>query len=352
MAIDMFTTRFMAEALRQMYPPKRFLMDTFFSRVKKVETPNIDIDIQKGKRKLASYINPLQEAKFVERTGYETKSIKLPYIREIMRTGAEDLLNRLAGTHIYDPTSSPAVRAAQQLGEDLAELQNRIIRKIEWNAASVLDTGVISIVGEGVNYSIDFGMSAAGHIVNADTMWDQVGADPLADLAEWIKTIEEDSGLSPDYCIFGSSALTQFLEDEKVQKLMDMLKVNVGQIDPRKLGDGVTFVGTLKHPGVFIDIYHYSEIYEDDNGDKQDLVPAKHVWLCNSKAYTTLFFGPIYNLRIGQEMGIQGGNVSGFDFIPSSWINDNPSARNLMLESSPLCAMHQCDAFLSATVLS
>lgn len=348
----MFKTRFMGEVLKQMYPPKRFLMDTFFSNQKKVETQNIDIDIRKGKRLLASYINPLQEAKFVERIGYETKSIKLPYTREIMRTGAEDLLNRDIGRHIYDPAGSPAKRAAQQLGEDLAELENRIVRRMEWNAASVLDTGVVNIVGEGVNYSIDFGMNAAGHVVNADTMWDQVGADPLADLASWIKKIEEDSGLSPTHCIMGSDALDKFLADTKVKGLMDMLKVNIGQIQPDKLGDGVIFVGTLKYPGVFIDIYHYSEIYVDGNGAKQNLVPSKHVWLATDKAYTTTFFGPIYNLRAANELGVQGGLISGFNFVPSTWIEDNPSARNLMLESSPLCAMHQCDAFLSATVLS
>lgn len=352
MAIDMFTTRFLLNALEQMYPPKTFLRDTFFANVEKPGTVNIDVDIQKGKRKLASYINPLLEAEFVERDGYEVKSVKLPYIREIMRTGAEDVLRRAAGSHIYDVSSSPAVRAAQQLGKDLAELQNRIMRRIEWNAAQVLDTGTISIVGKGVNFSIDFGMDDADHVVDADTMWDQIGADPLTDLAAWIKLVQEDSGLVPDYCIMGTDAQAAFINNEKVQKLFDLKMVNVGTIDPKQLPNGVAFIGSLKHPGAMIDVYSYNEIYEDDNENKQSLVPAKHVWIASSKAYTSMFYGPIYNLNVANELGIPGGLVEGVEFLPSTWITNNPSARNLMIEASPLCAMHQCDAFLSATVLS
>ena len=352
MAIDMFTTRFLLDALKQMHPPKTFLRDTFFKNVKRPGTVNIDVDIQKGKRKLASYINPLLEAEFVERAGYETKSVKLPYIREIMRTGAEDLLQRAPGFNLYDVSSSPAMRAAQQLGDDLAELQNRIIRRIEWNAAQVLDTGKVSIVGKGVNFSLDFGMDDADHVVDADTMWDQVGADPLEDLSAWIKLVKTDSGLVPDYCIMGSDAMAAFINDTKIQSLLDKRMVDVGTIAPKTLSDGVGFVGSLKYPGAMIDIYTYDEIYEDENGDKQDFVPAKHVWIGSSRAYTSMFYGPIYNLDVAKELGTPSGLIDGVEFLPSTWTVRNPSARNLMVESSPLCAMHQCDAFLSATVLS
>jgi hypothetical protein len=114
LTLDLFETRTMLAALEQMLPPKAFFRDTFFSSVETSMTEHVEIDIMKGKRRLAPFISPRKEGKLVERIGFTTRTYKPPYVKPKMVTTAQDFLKRDVGQTIYGAADSAMSRAAKQ----------------------------------------------------------------------------------------------------------------------------------------------------------------------------------------------------------------------------------------------
>lgn len=350
MAYDLFDSRTMMQSLEQSKPPRTFFLDTFFSGAPRTfDTEAVDIDIMKGKRRLAPFVNPYREGKVIEKRGFKTRSYKPAYIKPKMVTTAEDILKREAGSHIYSPNSGPALRAAREVGRNLAELNEMIVRREEWMAAQSIITGTCRIIGEGIDDLVDF-LMASTHlpVLSGGALWSApTTATPLDDLKTWKRLIAKDSGISPSICVMGLSAIDAFLKCDQVigtstggKNVFNMINVQMGRIDPRILPDGVTYYGTLQELG--LDIYTYEEWYVDDDSNiEMPMMPADRVLLGNPSARTEKLYGAIRDLKA----------LAAVPRFPKSWEQEDPSVRYVMVQSAPLMAPIQIDAFLSATVL-
>lgn len=350
MAYNLFDSRTMIQALEQAKPPRTFLLDTFFSGAPRTfDTEAVDIDIIKGKRRLAPFVSPRREGKIVEKRGFTTRSYKPAYVKPKMVTTAEDILKRDPGMHIYSPNSGPAAKAAQELGRNLAEMNEMITRREEWMAAQALTTGKCPVIGEGIDDLVDFLMEATHLPALAGTAkWtDHTNADPLVDLRTWKRLISQDSGINPTHAIMGLSAIDNFLKCDNVigttgggKNLFNMINVQMGRIDPKLLPDGVTYYGYLQEIG--IEIYTYEEWYVDDESAiESPMMPTNKVLMGNPSARTEKMYGAIRDLSA----------LAAVPRFPKSWVVEDPSARFVMLQSAPLMAPVQVDAFLCATVL-
>lgn len=351
--IDIFDTRTMLDAVEQMKRPFTFLRDTFFPAAPPVETETVDVDIVKGKRRMAPFCSPLSEGKLVENMGYSTSTIKPGYIKPFKITTAADLLKRAPGQTLYSGGQTVEQRAQAKLGQDLAELMDMIDRREEWMAAKALDLGVITmkIKGETADKTVvvDFLMPATHKITLTTTdLWsDTTNSDPVTKLQTWASLIRQDSGINPTDVVMGTDAATAFIKHPLVQKYMDMRAVDMGEINPRQLPNGVSYVGRLKAPGLTVDIWTYEEWYIDEaTGIESPMVPAKKVWMGSTKTANRTLYAVIQDMEAIEEGSAA---VSRF---PKSWVPKNPSARHLMVQSAPLVAMLQPDAFVSAQVLS
>lgn len=350
MAYDLFNTRTMLQALEQRYPARTFFLKMFFSVMNVADTDTIDIDIWKGKRRLAPFVNPRLQGKVVEKLSYKTLSYKPPYVKPKMVTTAADILERPAGSTIYTANQSPAQRASLEVGKNIGTLDDMITRREEWMAASVLTTGKIVVQGDGVDDEIDFLMEPS-HLptLSGGALWTaHTTATPIADLRTWKKLVSKDSGLVPTDCIMGSTAYENFMQCEEVigtsggkKGLFDLRRVDVGQIVPREQPDGVTYIGTITELG--LDIWTYDEYYVDEiseNDEERSMMPENKVLMGSTRAYCRRQYGAIKDLKA----------TAAVPRFPKTWEEDDPSARYLMLQSSPLPSMHQVDAFLCAEV--
>lgn len=339
MTMSLFETRAMLDLLRDLFPPRTFLRDTFFPLVKTSNATTIEFDVFKGKRRLAPFVNPRHEGKPVERLGYKNRTFKPPYIKPFMELNTELLLNRDMGKTIYHGNSSPALRVAEQLGYDLLELIDMITRREEWMASQILHTGKVAIVGEGVDEEIDFLMDAAHHFDRhtvAANRWTNANSKPLKDLSDLVRLISKTSGKVPRVAVFGHDMYEAFLEHEGVQKLFDLRRIDLGEIKPEELEEGVTYVGRLRKP--MLDIYLYDEFYNaDGTGTVTPMVDPKMVLVGSTKTKNCKFYGGILDLEYG--------GIAEERYFPKSWIKDNPSMRFLMVQSAPLMAMREPDAF-------
>lgn len=351
--IDIFDTRTMLSAVEQMNRPGHFLRDTFFPLVNQSDTASVDVDIIKGKRRLAPFVSPLAEGKAVERIGYATNTIKPGYVKPKMATSAADLLKRQPGEVLYSGGMNIEQRAAIQLGKDLAELMDMIDRREEWQAAQALNTGTVAMTIKGETadqtVTVDFQMSATHKITLTSTdLWtDAANSTPVDDLGTWARLCRQDSGLSPTDAVFGTDACQAFLKHPSVQKYMDMRQVDMGIINPRQLSDGVTYVGRLNAPSLQLDIWTYDEWYIDEtSGTETAMVPVDKVWIGSRRAQNTKLYAVIQDME-----AIEGGIAAAVSRFPKSWLTKDPSVRWLMMQSAPLMALNQPDAFISATVI-
>jgi hypothetical protein len=346
--VSLFETRTLLDVVSQLKRPKSFLLDTFFKTTKTFDTENVDIDIFKGKRRMAPFVAPVQAGKTVERLGYTTNSYKPPYVKPKMVTTAADILFRPAGTTIYPGSISLADRAAQQVGTDLATLDDMIVRREEWMAAQALNTGTISVVGDGVNDTIDFQMAATHKITLAGVnLWTATAtSNPLEDLATWARLAAQDSGVVPNTVVMGSSAAAALFAwlraNDKSGGTISTIKVTLGQINPMALANGANFLGTLNYNSLNVDLYTYDEWYVADADQiEYPHVPVNKVFLGSTNAQNSRLYGAIKDLKA----------LAAMPRFPKSWEEEDPSARFLMLQSAPLIALNQPDAFVSATVV-
>lgn len=346
MSIDIFSTRTMMALLKQLYPAKTFLINMFFPREEFSTTEYVDIDVIKGKRRLAPLVNSRSQGKVIERAGYRSLSFKPPYIKMKMESKAEDFLKRLAGDTIYQGDSSPAARAAKQQAEDLAELQDMCVRREEWMAAQALEYGKITLVGDGISDEIDFLMDAT-HFIDRKTTstqrWSHADSNPLKDLDTAAKLNAKDSGLVSDVAVLGTDAADCLLDHAKVQNLLDNRRIELGQIIPSQLPNGATYLGQLRKPR--LDLYTYDEYYVDDiTGVVTPMVNPKKVIVGSTRARTARHYGAIRDLKFVGLASVR--------WFPKTWEEEDPSVRWLMLQSAPLAGLHQPDAFTVLEVLA
>ena len=157
MAIEttIYTPRALGKLITRMPPVHTFFRDTLFKNRRTFPTKSVDVDFKKGSRALAPFVHPKVGGKVVPNSGYQTKTYTPVLLAPDKITTVDDLLNRSAGENPYSGRT-PAERAVEKLADDLRELNEMIVRREEWMAATAIFTGQIPIIGEGLNEVIDF----------------------------------------------------------------------------------------------------------------------------------------------------------------------------------------------------
>lgn len=339
--ISMFDTRTMLTALEQSKPATTFLLDLFFPVTAPVHTTKaIDIDIvDKTGRRMAAFVSPRVKGKVLKKQGFKTKTYVAPYIKEKTVTTAADIIARPAGTTIYSPGESAATRAGRELGNDLAELRERITRRQEWMASQLLETGAMAITGDGIDDYIDFGMKSTHKVVlSGAALWTASTSDPIKDLEDWCQITGQDSGFYPRDCVMGNDVYQAFRKNPVVLAYLENRRIEIGMMAPKQMGNGVNFVFRLESCN--LNIWTYAESYFDEETEIMKFyVPTDKLFLGNGAAYTRRHFGLIEDLEASAAV----------PYFPKTWIEKDPSCQMVMLQSAPLVAMHQVDAFLVAT---
>lgn len=345
MGIDIYETRRMIRALEQRKPTRTVFLDTFFNEVDVSTAETVDIDIDRGgERLMANFTSHKKEGKVVERRGFKTRSYKPPYVKPKTVCEADQFFGREMGETIYNGME-PAVKAAAMVGKDLGMMEDMIIRREEWMAAQGILTGVIKIQGEGVDDTCDFDMRADHNIVlSGDALWSSITtAKPIDNIIDWVEKVEEDSGLTATH-FFGGKQAMRYLRSNEVQvvgekSLFDYRAIDIGEISPRKMQDSLKYHGTLKEAG--IDMYSYAEkFYNDADGKTYDMMPTNKILIGCKAARCVRHYGAIKDLS----------SLQAIKRFPKTWVTEDPSARYVMVQSAPLMAPHQIDAFLVVTV--
>lgn len=336
---NIYETRTMMSALNLMVPTYTFLRDTFFSNTETFVTESVDIDVKKGKRKMAPFVAPRIGGVVMDRQGFNTKTLKTPKIAPERIITVDDIRNRSLGESLYS-SRTPEERAMELLTNDLIELDDYITRREEWMCREILLNGKMTLVGEGFEQEVDFGFTNKETLTGA-ALWTDGASDPIADLKRWRQTVIQKTGRAPDICVMSSDVVDAFVNHTKVKEILNLLRLNVGTIEPSIKSPAITFIGRL--PLVGLEIYSYDEWYLTDDGAEEAMIPSGHVILAPRNTNKRLY-GAVTQIENKEFVTIEGMRV------PKQWTDDQNEVKKLRITSRPLPVPDDVDSWYVAVV--
>lgn len=341
MAVNLFETRTMLKFSERMPRVTTFLRDTFFSEKELSPTNKVDIDIKKGRAKVAPYVSEKIGGKVVENSGFRTETFEPPLVAPTTVTTAADLQNRTMGENLYS-SRTPDERAAEKLVKDLQDLDNMITRREEVMCAQAIFDGEIEVKGEGVDHVITFGHTNR-EALSGDDLWSASTSKKYADLKRWVREVQQTGFVNTDIVVISPDVTDVLMKDEEILKLLDIRNVNIGEFRPQNLPSGATYIGKIAGVG---DIYEYSATYYDDVLEVvKPIVPDGTIALLSSEADFTMAYAAITIAKDEDLVTYEA------DRVPDSWTEKRPARKILQLSSKPLPIPKEVNSWFVAKVL-
>ena len=334
-----YEPKFLAGVIRRTPGLKTFFKQRFFNNTMTFPTEKVSFEFQDGKRRLAPYVSPRLGSETIERDEYSLKTYTAPLIAPNRVITNDTLAQKLLNEPTWNSGMTPEDRAAKIAAQDIMDLQDTITRREEFMCARVKQDGKLVIKGKGVNEVVDYGFENVV-IVDAADRW-----TPTFDIMGQLSTIAREmskDGINPDMLILGSAAADMVLKNERYLKLLDNRRVEIGEIKPSELENGITYLGRIIVPGATFELYSYTEWYPDTadlDADGQPklkpLIDPETVIIQSSREKNSMLYGAITHID-------KGGNfVTHMDeYVPRTWFTENPSQKFVEISSRPLPMPH------------
>ena len=214
-------------------------------------------------------------------------------------------------------------------------------------------TDFFDINGNPTEESIIYDRNAENTMATGDltgATWSTVAtARPLDDMDKGRRISQKHSGEVVDIAVFGETAWKDFQNTQQVKDRWSPMAF-MGQ-DPFILqmqADGAVFRGEING----FKLFTYDEWYRDDiqtGGDLVPFIPATKVLLACSKAKTMKLYGAVDYIPedyTGQAVR----QLFAAPRVSDSWTRKDPDIRKLRVQSCPLMAMRQPNAYVVMTV--
>ena len=224
---------------------------------------------------ISLYVGDNGDYKLVADKGYTTNRYLPAGIKEKMVITPDDLAKRQPGSNNILGKQSYGSARDFVVGDHSATLRDRKDRLEEQQCSQALLTGTISIVGEGVNRIVDFGLDAS-HVITPSTLWtDYANATPLYDLEDGITVIEGGGSGTNVVNYFGLNAWRNFEKCAQVQSDLDNRRINKGEIAPKeRQAEGLQYRGNFSGIG---ECWTYTRTYDDADGTERNFMDSDKV---------------------------------------------------------------------------
>lgn len=352
--MNIYQTKTMLAAIKQMKPATSFLRDRFFIHAAGDQFPTEEVLLEikdSTGNKLAPVVMPRKGGITVERDGYRTERMAPPLIAPTRPLTIDDLNKKGFGENLFSDRT-PAERQAEILVQDLADFDEMITNREEYIAAQCMfNNGYVLKQyadkygsGEYKEFELRFYDGTNDAVYAPSTMWNDESADVFGDLHLMIQMLTS-KGNNASEVLIGSDVADALMKRADIQKIMDLQRFNVGNIDPVALPQGAARLGTLNVRGRKIDLLTYDGTYiDEETGAVTSYVPAKKICVTAPGA-GRLLRGAVTQMEQadGQWHTHMGAR------IPRYWAEKD--GRELTVSSRPLLIPRTKNPFISATVL-
>ncbi len=338
-----YSTREMLGALKQTPKVHCFLAKTFFPTSNTHIAEKIEVDVKKGKRRMAPLVSPRKGGKVMSREGFKTNLITTPKIAPERIITTDDITKRGMGESRYSK-KTPMEREEELLLHDMLELQDSIERRKEWEAREVILSGGFRVIDEdeGLDVQVDYNFTNK-EILSGDETWDNTSSDPLAVLQLKRREIIKKTGISPDIILMAVDASKTFLSHPMVKEDMDNKNLNNVVIKPLIIEPALTFIGKIADLGC--EIYVYDEWFLDDKDIEQPMIPSGIVIMASSKGIGSFEYGAVTQLEDGKYVTYVE------EVVPKKWAVNEQDIEKLRMTSRPIPMPNDVDSWYVLKVL-
>lgn len=284
---------------------------------------------------------------------FTNKRFTPPVHKEAIPISADDLLERVPGVNPFEDIPFQGALTLRLL-QSVNKPEKKIRRAIEFQSSQVLQSGVVDLKDANglTRYTIDYKPKAT-HFPTAGVAWSAAGAAPLQDLENLCQVIKTDHLTRPKKAVFGATALRNFLNNSKVQAILDNRRIDRGSIRPISRGsDGGTFHGTITVGDCVLEIWSYDGRFKDpETGVSLPYVADDKVIVMDPDARLDGTFGAIPRLvppdaRVAQFLPPRLSNVEGgLDMFVNAWLDQTGENMFLGVGSRPLMIPTAIDSF-------
>lgn len=354
--INIYKTKTMLAAVKQMTPATSFLRDRYFPHAASDVFPTEEVLVEykdSNGNKLAPVVLPRFGGISVERDGYRTSKMTPPLVAPERPLTIDDLNRKGFGEDLFSDRT-PAQRQAEILAQDLADFDEMISNREEYIAAQIMFNNGVTLKQYADKYGSseykEFQMNFYDGASNPaeyepDAVWSKSSTAIMADLHQMI-LMQTRKGNSATELLIGADVADVLMGNTEIKANMDLARYNVGEIAPVALPQGAARLGRLNIMGHMIDLLTYDGTYIDEStGAVTGYVPAKQICLTTPGAGRALY-GAVS--QIEQSTGLWETYTG--TRVPRLWTEKE--ARELRVSSRPLFVPRAKDCFVTATVLS
>lgn len=331
--------RTLTPAINQIPRAPRFLQDMIFKTRNANASEYVDVDVVVGGRKILPFISNYAGGTIIDKMTGQMRSVKCPRLRPKKQLdAAELLLQRAAGQTIYANGGSVAASRDAKIGNELADIKNRVDMTVEYMCAMAL-TGGYTVTQDDYTFTIDFNMPSANKpVLTTGYGWNQseTTVDIMGDIDDFAQIIKNATGLTPDIAICGAAVVKALRGNTAVNTLLDNRRVMAGDVSWDSNSD---YIGTLNG----IKLFKAGQQYQTTAGVDADFIDDNKFVLLSTQARFTIEFGLILDLDAGSQ-------IVG-EYFAKTWLEKDPSALWMLAESRPLPIPWQPDAIVYADVI-
>lgn len=356
MSINIYQTKTMLAAVKQMTPATSFLRDRYFPTGAGDLFPTEEVLVEfkdATGNKLAPVVLPRKGSISVERDGYSTHKMTPPLVAPSRPLTIDELNKKQMGENLFSDRT-PAERQAEILVQDLADFDEMHTNREEYIAAKCMfENGYVLKqyadkygAGEAKDYEMRFYDKENGNtaVYAPSVMWSESGADILADLHLMVRMLTT-KGNNASEALIGSDVADALMSNAIIKELMDMRRYDIGSIAPEALPQGAARLGRLNIRGRIIDLLTYDGTYiDEETGKVEFFVPAKKICVTAPGAGRGLYGAVTQMEQTDRQWHTYMGRR-----VPQYWAEKD--GRELTVSARPLFIPKTKDCFISAEVL-
>lgn len=287
------------KTVKKMYPVVQFLKGRYFPDGPVYYSEKALIEFKKKGRKIAPFVVPLVNGIVMEKDGYRTDIVDAPYIAPKRVITAKELEQKAFGE---SPESgrSPEQRENELESEFIDDNRISILRRHEKMCADILLTGQVIMkhyataedAAKGENYELKYLRFYEGEFKNkykfTKKFKDMTTAEKIQEFYK-MATVLRKRGVRATDIVMTSDVSMLLMSDKDFLEFYNKAKVNIGEINPTELPDGVVSNGSININGVVMTLFTYDEIYEDLDGEEKAILPAGTIAFLQPNMGTTVY---------------------------------------------------------------
>lgn len=285
--------------IKKMYPVVQFFKDRYFPDGKTYYSEEALIETKKGGRRVAPFVIPVVNGIVMDSQGYRAERIDAPYIAPKMPITPAELQLKAFG-EAPDSGRTPEQRERELISEHMDDLRCAIHRRFEWMCTSIVTEGKVRMkhyasaedAAKDQKYQIKelrFYEKGFGNQYHFKKAFKSMTAREKIQEFYRIHSVLSGRGIKATDIVMTADVSMDLMTDPDFLEYYNKFHVNTGEINQRKLPEGVSYNGSINVNGAIYSMYTYDEAFEDLDGEVKPFLPAGTIAFLRPGMGTTVY---------------------------------------------------------------